>query len=133
MTQGAFAIDPETSLITTYKQGPTTWVNTADPSKPITFDPRDLKKPLERAAFERQEFDLTKGQPAAVLVEAALRRVNNPYMQAGLLLNEVIGQMTGTTPTEAVGSAFRSAMEQNLAEQAAQGERFPRAWQNPPF
>jgi len=83
------------------------WTNALGERK--TFDPNSLKKPLE---------DLAKGSIVKRLVGA------NPYIQGAMLVNDVVGQATGTKPSDKVQQEFLKATANSIEERMKRGQRF---------
>lgn len=133
MTGGVFAVDPQTGLIDVYKESPTTWRNITNPEKQITFDPRQLIKPLEREAFERPQINSLRETPTGSVVEAIGRRLGGPQVQAVMLLDDVIRLITGKSPAGEIVEASNNQLERSIKEQQRQEVAQPRVWQTPPF
>jgi hypothetical protein len=133
MTQGAFKPNPETNEILVYKAGPTTWYNAETPEKRVEWDPAQLKKQLKEEAVKKPSIGSLRETPGGGVVEAIGRRFGGPYAQAALLLDDMIKQVTGISPTESVIEASSEQLRRSVEQQQRMGVQNPRIWQNAPF
>ena len=133
MTKGAFAVDPATGQINVYKASPTAWINNANPENTVTFNPRELIKPLEREAFRKPDINSFRETPGGTVVETLARRFGGPYVQTGLFLDDAIQKLTGVSPVDAVVSASEKQLTETEAQKQKINARFSPPWQTPPF
>ena len=133
MTQGAFRPNPETNEILVYKAGPTTWYNAETPEKQVEWDPAQLKKQLREEAVKKPSIGSLRDTPGGGVVEAIGRRFGGPHAQAALLLDDVIKQITGVSPTAAVIEASNEQLRRSVERQQQIGVKNPIIWQNSPF
>lgn len=133
MTGGVFATNPETGSIDVYKESPTTWRNIANPDKQLVFDPKTLIKPLEREAFQRPDISSLRETPGGTVVEALTRRFGGPYVQAGMLLDDAVKQVTGVSPVGAILNAAQEQLRRSTEKTQQMGVRVATPWQTAPF
>ena len=133
MTKGAFAMDPTTSQINVYKESPTTWINTTNPENPVTFNPKELIKPLEQEALRKPDINSFRRTPGGAAVEALARRLGGPYVQTGLFLDDAIQKLTGVSPVSAVLNASEEQLAKTEAQKQQMGTRVSTPWQTTPF
>lgn len=133
MTQGAFKPNPETNEILVFKAGPTTWYNAELPEKRVEWDPRSLKRDLYREGVEKPSIGSLRESPTGGVVEGIARRFGGPYAQAAMLLDDVIRQVTGVSPTDVVLDESAEQLRRSLEQQQRMGVARPRVWQSAPF
>jgi hypothetical protein len=133
MTQGAFKPNPETNEILVYKAGPTTWYNANTPEKRVEWDPSQLKKQLKEEAIKKPSIGSLRETPGGGVVEAIARRFGGPHAQAALLLDDMIKQITGISPSESIIEASSDQLRRSVEQQQRMGVQNPQVWQNAPF
>ena len=74
----------------------------------VKFNPKDLKKPLTKLA-------------AGQLIKGV---VQHPVAKAAVNIDEFIGALAGTRPSEAIGEAHRQMNTRSIEERLKKGERF---------
>lgn len=133
MTNGAFAMDPTTGQINVYKESPTTWINTTNPENPVTFNPKELIKPLEQEALRKPNINSLRETPGGAVVEGLARRLGGPYVQTGLFLDDAIQKLTGVSPVSAVLNSSEEQLAKTEAQKQQMGVKFSPPWQTAPF